>query len=73
MEIRIDVSHSEDGRDLEASAYFVFVSRDAESQKKGVPVPELTFDGEEDVESCALRFEYGVKNQAIRKNLTSVN
>jgi Acyl-CoA hydrolase len=72
MEIRIDVSHSEDGRDLVATSYFVFVSRDAASQTKAVPVPQLSFEGEEDIESCTLRYEYGIKNQAVRKNLTTV-
>jgi len=73
MEIRVDVSHSEDGRDLVASAYFVFVARDAKSQTTAVPVPELVFDGEEDIKGCTLRFQYGSKNQTHRKNLYSVN
>jgi Acyl-CoA hydrolase len=72
MEVRVDVAHTEDGKELAASAYFVFVSRDINDNTKAIPVPELAFEGEEDKEGCLLRYEYGVRNQQERKLLANV-
>lgn len=72
MEVRVDVSHSENGETLAASAYYVFVSRDTKDSTKSRPVPELIFDGEKDVEGCFIRQQYGKKNQVDRKNVMEV-
>ena len=72
MEIRVDVANNEQGDDLKASAYYVFVARDAENPRKSKPVPELVFDGEKDPEGAIIRYETGKKNQTHRKSVAEV-
>lgn len=72
MEIRVDISHSEKPEDYVATAYFMFVARDAEDYSKAFPLPELTFEGEEDVKKCMLRKEYGIKNKERRSDVAAV-
>ncbi len=72
MEVRIDLSQTEEGSDLVAAAYYVFASRDATDPSKSKPIPELVFDGEKDKEGCVIRFEYGRKNQLERKSMSEV-
>lgn len=72
MEIRVDIAHSNDPKDQLGSAYFMFVARDANDYSKSYPLPELSFEGEEDVKKAMLRFEYGRKNKERKMNLAAV-
>jgi hypothetical protein len=72
MEIRVDVSSCAEKDTLAASAYYVFVARDAKDSTKSRPVPELVFDGEKETELCMIRQQYGKKNQMDRKNVSEV-
>jgi len=73
MEIRVDISHSDDPDDQVAAAYFMFVARDTNDYKKAYPIPDLCFEGEEDLEKCLLRLEYGKKNKQKRIEFAAVN
>jgi len=66
MEIRVDVSHSEEPKDLIAAAYSMFVSRDAQDYSKAYVLPDLSFEGENDEAKCILRQEYGKRNKQRR-------
>ena len=70
MEIRIDVS--EVGDVPICSAYFMFVARDASDYTKSYPIPQLTFDQEDDPEGCLLRQEWGNKNKHRRMEFAAV-
>lgn len=72
MEIRVDVSHSEDPKDQIAAAYSMFVSRDAQDYSKTYPLPDLSFEGENDEAKCLLRQEYGKKNKKRRMEFAAV-
>lgn len=72
LEIRIDISHSEDPQDMAGSAYFMFVARDAHDYKKAVELPELSFEGEKDARKCGLRNEYGKRNKEKKKLFSEV-
>ena len=72
MEIRIDISHSENPQDMAGSAYFMFVARDATDYSKAIELPELSFEGEKDAKKCALRNEYGKKNKSKKKLFSEV-
>ena len=72
MEIRVDVSHSEDPKDQIASAYSMFVARDVQDYSKAFPLPELSFEGENDEAKCLLRQEYGKKNKKTRMEFAAV-
>lgn len=67
LEIRVDVTYTDTPDTLLASAYYVFVARDAQDYSKAKTVPRLVFDGEYDINSCILRAELGKKNQQGRK------
>ena len=68
MEIRIDMSHTNNELDL-GTANFVFVGR---TKDKGYNVPKLVFDGETERDKSLLRDEYGKKNQNERKTFSAV-
>jgi len=72
MEIRVDVSHSEDPKDQVAAAYSMFVSRDAEDYSKTYSLPDLSFEGENDEAKCLLRQELGKKNKKRRMEFAAV-
>lgn len=52
---------------LNVAAVFLMVARDGKDHTKSYKVPKLLFHGEENEESCKLRFEIGSKNQEQRK------
>lgn len=70
LEIRVDISHSEDPKDQAGSAYFMFVARDAKDYTKAFALPELSFEGEKDEKKCILRDEYGKRNKDRRKTFS---
>jgi len=72
MEIRVDISQSEDLEDQVGSAYFMFVARDTNDYSRGYPIPDLCFEGEDNIEKCFLRLEYGKKNKQKRIEFSAV-
>lgn len=72
MEIRVDISHSEEPEDQVGVAYFMFVARDTNDYSKAYPIPDLSFEGENNIEKCFLRLEYGKKNKKKRIEFSAV-
>ena len=67
LEVRLDVTYTDDPDKLVASAYYVFAARDAANYAQAKRVPKIVFDGEFDLEGCLLRYEYGKGNMSERK------
>lgn len=69
VEIRVDIYQESDekmGTDLVGSTHFLMAARELTTHK-AFKVPQLTFEGEEDIENCMLRYELGKKFQEQRK------
>ena len=45
-----------------AAATFLLVSRDHNDFTKPFKMPKISFEGEEDIEKCEIRYEIGKKN-----------
>ena len=79
MEIQIDIwqedsastdnqnLYSDSGQQLKASAVFLFVARDKSDHTKKYQLPKFSFEGEEDLDKCNMRYQIGKKHQAKRK------
>lgn len=72
VEVRTDLLQKPDDSQeetLAASAMFLLAARDSEDYSKPHILPGLSFEGENDVEKCQLRFELGKLNQEKRKSM----
>ena len=66
------MSH-EQNDDYVGTASFVFVARNKDDHTKAIAVPRISFEGEDDVEKCELRYELGKYNQFERKKFSAVH
>ncbi len=72
VEVRTDLLQKLDNEKeetLAASALFLMAARNTQDFSKAYTLPRLSFDGENDIEKCILRFELGKMNQEKRKNM----
>ena len=72
VEVRTDLLQKIDNakeETLAASALFLLAARNTKDFSKAYTLPRLSFEGENDIEKCILRYELGRMNQEKRKNM----
>ncbi|KRX10446.1 hypothetical protein PPERSA_08748 [Pseudocohnilembus persalinus] len=69
LEICIDMLQPDDNgkEELRATASFLMVARQKKDHSKGYKVPQMSFQGEHDIERCKMRFAVGNKKNQKRK------